>query len=115
MCTIIPFPVSKIQHTNSCNQNPVKAVTPGVFRYTPEMGQQKPEGCQMEARLSYNGKHYFVDTPLQLKGRGITETTPVWCKGSRKQLENWKSYRVTPKAFEKLKSLYPISMECFLD
>ena len=44
----------------------------GLHCYTPEMGQRKPE-VKMEASLSYYGKHYFVDTPLELKGRGITE------------------------------------------
>ena len=74
----------------------------GLHCYTPEMGQRKPE-VKMEASLSYYGKHYFVDTPLELKGRGITE------------IENWRSYRVTKAAFEKLKAQYPISMECCLD
>ena len=44
----------------------------GLHCYTPEMGQRKPE-VKMEASLAYYGKHYFVDTPLELKGRGITE------------------------------------------
>ena len=43
---------------------------PGVYRYTPEMGGQKPD-CQMEASKGYYGKHWFIDTPLELKGRGI--------------------------------------------
>lgn len=46
------------------------AEAPGVYRYTPEMGGQKPE-CQMEASRGYYGKHWFIDTPLELKGRGI--------------------------------------------
>lgn len=49
----------------------LKAEKPGTYVYTPEMGQQKPEGCQMEAHRAYYGGHIFVDTPLELKGRGI--------------------------------------------
>lgn len=88
---------------------------PGVHLYTPEMGQRTPE-TNMEARLSWYGKHYYVDTPLELKGRGITkEDDPCWVKGSRQQIEGWKTYRVTKKAFEKLKEQYPIAMERSLD
>ena len=94
---------------------PIKAETPGTYSYTPEMGQEKPEGCQMEAGLCYYGKHYWVDTPLELKGRGITELPTNWVKGCDKDLEGWRSYRVTKKAFEKLKETYIISMECHLD
>ena len=39
--------------------NPIKtpqiAKKPGVYNYTPEMGEQKPEGVQIEARSSYYG------------------------------------------------------------
>lgn len=94
-----------------------KAETPsktGVYSYTPEMGQEKPE-CQMEASRAYYGGHYFVDTPLELKGRGITPVDTCWTKGCKKQIENWKCYRVTRKAFEKLQEQYTISMEVLLD
>lgn len=94
---------------------PIKAEAPGTYSYTPEMGQQKPIGCQMEAGLSYGGGHYWVDTPLELKGRGIRQNETHWVNGSRKQLENWKSYTVTRKAFEKLREMYAISMEMCLD
>lgn len=59
----------------------------GLHCYTPEMGQRKPE-VKMEAH---------------------------WIDGCQKKVENWRSYRVTKAAFEKLKSQYPISMECCLD
>lgn len=86
----------------------------GLHCYTTEMGERKPE-VKMEASLSYYGKHYFVDTPLELKGRGITEIEAHWVDGCQKQIENWRTYRVTKAAFEKLKAQYPISMECLLD
>ncbi len=86
----------------------------GLHCYTPEMGERKPD-VKMEATLSIYGKHYYVDTPIELKGRGITEIDPCWHEGCKKQIEGWRSYRVTIEAFEKLKEQYPISMECLLD
>lgn len=87
---------------------------PGVHLYCPEMGQRKPD-VQMEATLGHYGGHYYVDTPLELNGRGITELSPSWYPGSQKALEHWRSYRVTRRAFEKLKAQYPIAMENLLD
>jgi hypothetical protein len=86
----------------------------GLHCYTPEMVQRKPD-VKLEARLSHYGNHYIVDTPLELKGRGITKQEVCWVAGCKQQIENWLSYRVTEKAFEKLKAQYPISMECVLD
>lgn len=88
-------------------QEPVKAESSGVYIYTTEMGQEKPEGCQIEAGLCYYGKHYWLRTSLELKGRGITENEPA-----KNGLRN---YTVTIRAFEKLKSQYTISMENHLD
>jgi len=86
----------------------------GLHCYTPEMGDRKPD-VKMEATLLYCGRHYRVDTPIELKGRGITELDTCWIEGCKKQIEGWRSYRVTVKAFEKLKEQYPISMKCLLD
>ena len=87
----------------------------GVHLYCPEMGQRKPE-VQLEATLGHYGTHYYVDTPLELKGRGITEIVPVCCApGCKKDVEGWRTYRVTRRAFEKLKAQYPIAMENLLD
>lgn len=87
---------------------------PGVHCYTPDMGQRKP-ATNIETRLSHDGKHYVVDTPLLLKGRGIVEVPTKWIDGCREQLENWRSYRVTITAFEKLEKQYSIAMENLLD
>ena len=87
---------------------------PGVQSYYPELGDRKP-AVKMEASLSFYGTHYFIDTPIELKGRGIVEESACWTKGSQKDVEGWKTYRVTKKAFEKLKEQYPISMERYLD
>ena len=86
----------------------------GVHSYYPELGERKPE-VKMEASLGYYGAHYYVDTPLDLKGRGITPLDASWVPGCQKEVEGWKSYRVTKKAFEKLKAQYPIAMERLLD
>lgn len=98
-------------------KEPERVEGAGVYSYTPEMGQQKPE-CQMEASLAYYGKHYFVDTPIELKGRGITllrkyEEKDFCTPGNHKV--GWHEYCVTKKAFEKLKAEYSISMERLLD
>lgn len=98
-------------------KEPERVEGAGVYSYTPEMGQQKPE-CQMEASLAYYGKHYFVDTPIELKGRGITllrkyEEKDFCTPGDHKV--GWYEYCVTKKAFEKLKAEYSISMERLLD
>lgn len=89
-------------------QEAPKADKPGTYCYTPEMGQQKPN-CQIEAGLSYYGGHYWIRTPLELKGRGITENEPS------QQNKGCRNYTVTKRAFEKLKEQYTISMECCLD
>lgn len=97
--------------------DPQPVTTPGTYAYTPEMGQQKPE-CQIEAQRSYYGKHFYLDTPLELKGRGITFIK----KYSEKDFVvpnnyriGWNEYQVTELAFEKIKKSYTVSMECFLD
>lgn len=97
-------------------QEPQKADEPGTYCYTPEMGQKKPEGCQMEASRAYYGKHMYIDTPMTLKGRGITflkQYKPGDLCTNRK--DGWNHYQVTNLAFEKLKAQYTISMECCLD
>lgn len=96
----------------------VPAPAPGLHGYYPEMGDKKPV-CQMEASLSHNGKHYFIDTPLVLSpGRGIEylgtyrpqDLTP---QGQRKV--GWGKYKVTCNAFEKLKREYSVSYQMLLD
>lgn len=99
-------------------QEPQKADKPGAYTYTPEMGQEKPKGCQIEASLAFYGKHYFIDTPLELKGRGITFIKKYSSNDlteSGKYKAGWNEYRITTRAFEKLKSQYAISYESCLD
>ena len=92
------------------------AEAPGIYQYTPELGGQKPV-CQMEASKGYYGKHWFIDTPLELKGRGIEFIKKYQEKDfcSKDHRVGWNEYRVTNKAFDKLKEKYSISQECLLD
>ncbi len=53
---------------------------PGVTVYYPELGDRKPE-VKMEASLGHYGTHYYVDTPLDLKGRGIVKLDASWVPG----------------------------------
>lgn len=88
-------------------QEPQKADKPGTYLYTPEMGQEKPEGCQIEAGLCYYGGHYWLKTSLELKGRGIKEDEPA--------RDGMRNYTVTKRAFEILKTQYAISYKSCLD
>ena len=78
----------------------------GTYLYTPEMGQQKPD-CQIEASLSYYGKHYHLYTDLELKGRGITS--------DGKDSKGRNRYTVTTRAYKLLEQQYTISYESLLD
>lgn len=85
----------------------IKAEEPGTYLYTPEMGEQKPDGCEMEAGLCHGGDHYWIRTPLELKGRGIRKDEPA-----RDGLNN---YTVTKLAYSKLKKQYRIAYKSYLD
>lgn len=101
--------------TPAASAAPEQPQNPGTYCYTPEMGKSQPE-CQMEATRAYYGKHYYIDTPLDLKGRGIKflkQYKPGDLLTSRKN--GWNHYQVTDLAFKKLEGQYTISMECLLD
>ena len=96
---------------------PADRIAKGVHCYTPEMNQRKPN-CQMKATLSHYGKHYWIDTPLELKGRGITlekqyKSSELTATGQ--YMVGWFSYTVTTLAYKKLKEQYSISHEMLLD
>jgi len=92
-------------------------MTNGLKVYYPEMGERKP-AARMEARLGHYGKHYYVDTAEELKGRGIeyrrTYTAADLTKAGQYKV-GWHSYKVTTRAFEKLKAQYAIAYEMLLD
>lgn len=87
-------------------REPEKAEAPGTYCYTPEMGQPKPDGCQIEAQRSYWSGHFDLKTRLELKGRGIS-------KSGSEGGYNW--YTATDLAYEKLKKSYAVSFKCPLD
>lgn len=93
------------QKSKTLSQTAAPIVAPGLYMYTPEMGQEKPE-CQIDASLSHYGDHWFLTTKLSLKGRGIRLD----------KVENDTNYYiVTERAFEKLKNEYSISKVNYLD
>ncbi len=90
---------------------------PGLYCYTPELGERKPK-CQIEAHRIYFGTHHRIDTPLELKGRGIKEDGVIQAKNpysNQYYKDGWHKYIVTEKAFEKLQEQYTISQEILLD
>lgn len=96
---------------------PEKVEKLGTYAYTPEMGQRRPD-CQMEVSRSHYGKHVYIDTPLEIKGRGITLLKKYAEKDfvkSNHYKVGWYSYQVTSNAYDKLKEQYTISMHCCLD
>ena len=89
-----------------------------IISYSPELGEKKPEKVQGRTTLSHNGKHYFLDTPLELKGRGITfdrtyKATDLTEAGQYKV--GWHQYQVTHRAMKALAEQYDFSRENLLD
>lgn len=54
------------------------------------------------AKLSQDGRYYYVRTPLELKGRGITKTDED-------------TYRMTINAFNKFCKQHDVKMKTLLD
>lgn len=84
--------------------------------YYPEIGGKKPAAL-IEARLSYYGNYYYLDTTLTLKGRGvihqgIMKSEELTEAGQRKA--GWNRYRVTTAAFDKIQKEHAVSMEMLL-
>lgn len=96
----------------------VQEVTgPGLYIWCPEMGEGQPE-CQIRARIGHYGTHYYLDTPLDLKGRGITFMEKHEAKNltaSGQFMAGWNRYKATERAFKKLQEQYSISMESNFD
>lgn len=84
----------------------VDADKPGEYSYYYEM-DRAPIGCDFSADLSYYGNHYFLhplrDDLPRLHGRGITYD------------EQRNTYKVTIRAYEKIKEQYKIKREMCLD
>lgn len=91
---------------------------PGVYIYHPELGEKRPDGCQMDAYMGYYGNCWYIHTPLALKGRGVRlEKGSMTDKSQVSSYSDagYNEYRVTKTAFEKLKQEYPIAVKTYLD
>lgn len=85
--------------------------------YCPEMKEVRPEATQIDAHLSHYGKHYFLRTPLMLKGRGIVHQgveTAESLVPTAQHKAGWNKYKVTTAAFEAICEKYNVSMESLL-
>ncbi len=85
--------------------------------FYPEMGDAKP-AADIEASLGHYGRHYYIDTPLKLSGRGITHlntyiSSDLTEHGQRKVGLN--HYVVTLAAYAKIKADHSVSREVLLD
>jgi hypothetical protein len=98
---------------------PANRIAKGVHIYYPEMGERRIN-AQLEAQLSYYGNHYYIDSPVELpRERGIKFLKRYEAKdfvnGEANRKVGWYEYKVTIRAFEKLKQQYSIVMERLLD
>ena len=107
----------RIELAHPPKQEEITPTLNGTYNYTPELGEQKPH-CQMEASLSHYGNHYYIDTPLELKGRGISFIQKYTAKNfhdPNHRKIGWNEYKVTRLAYQKLEEQYTISKELLLD
>jgi hypothetical protein len=89
----------------------------GMHFHCPEMNEKARGDSQIYASLGMYGEHYYLSTPLVLKGRGIVhirtlkadELTPA-----AKHKAGWHEYRATVKATEKLAERYVVAGELLL-
>jgi hypothetical protein len=86
--------------------------------YHPEMGEKRPDDVLGDASLSHYGKHYFLKTPLELKGRGIENLGKLRAEDlveKARHKAGWNQYKVTIAAFEKICAAHKIGVEQLLD
>ena len=91
-----------------------------ILSYCPEMGQAKPEKTHGNVQLarSRGGPHYYVETPLTLKGQGIRfveiiQSAHLTPRGQYKA--GWNRYWVTDRAMKVLEAQYDFACENLLD
>jgi hypothetical protein len=85
--------------------------------YHPEMGETQRNDTQIEAQLGHYGKHWYIKTPLTLKGRGITFRGTLTAEdlvASASRKIGWHEYVVTERAMEKLQAMYVVSSAMLL-
>ncbi len=89
----------------------------GMHFHYPEMGEKRREDSQIEASLGHYGKHYYIKTPLTLKGRGIEHLhtlSPDDLAESARHKAGWHQYKVTLLAMKKLAESYVVTGELLL-
>lgn len=89
----------------------------GMHFHYPEMGEKRREDSQIEASLGHYGKHYYLKTPLVLRGRGIkhlrTLAADELAEFARHKA-GWHQYEVTLLAMRKLAEKYVVTGEALL-
>ena len=86
--------------------------------YYPEMDEAAPAKSDGTASLSHYGKHYFIDTRLELSGRGVRFVKtyqPQDLVPKAQHKVGTHCYQVTLAAFKKLCTQYDFTGEILLD
>ena len=87
-----------------------------IIGYRSEMGEARPAG-DMEASLSHSGNHWYVQTSLGLKGRGIrhiqTLTSEILTLVGQRKV-GWNEYKITESAMDRLQTQYAVTVEMML-
>ena len=93
-----------------------------TYAYYPEMKESKPHHkfYDGEVKASYDWKYMYIETPLELKGRGIKlieVIDPAKYIHAEKYAykKGWFEYKVTRLAYEKLEAKYKFVREALLD
>jgi hypothetical protein len=93
-----------------------------TYNFTPEMNQKKPDHrfYDIEVKSSYDYKYEIIETPLELKGRGITFLNKIdeangYTMQRIEYKRDWNRYRVTTNAFSKLDQKYKCVRALLLD
>ena len=83
--------------------------------YYPEMGEKKPTAF-IEAQLSHGGTHWYLTTRFELKGQGIRYLKTYGDDNTySNRLVGFHEYKVTQRAFNKIKTLYDVVQQRLLD
>lgn len=90
-----------------------------IKSYYPEMGEKRPANVQGNVTLARSrGCHYFIETPLMLKGQGIKHVEVLKASNltERGQYKaGWNVFWVTRRAMDKLEQRYDFAREALLD
>ena len=92
------------------------AQTHGLLGYYPEMGEQRPDAL-IDAHLGHYGKHYYITSQVELKGRGVRYRKTLTASDLTPHAQHkvgWHEYCVTERAFEKICRQYRVAYEMLL-